>query len=849
VDPRSDPRHQIRWLRGKADLVLERLPELPADHPAQHTRKEVVRLATELSERARLPITIGLVGEFSVGKSELFNALIGRPGLLYVSPAPATGNVTAIEVKALAPDERPGDPSVTVSFMSRREIADAARFMLGKLVQLVHSAELRYDVDALADGYNPVTDGFETLEKVARPWWQGDGQVALQLHTWELFRLRDALAVGDELLDEDKPSWPIPVDPDQLRAAIRIGNAREVPRTFPGLASGRPVRRGSALTAISLQQTFPLIRRVTFEVGIDPGLWDLGGMRESNGLVFLDFPGLNASGGTRDEFLCREELKTLTSFVEVLAAPHAEGEMAAIFATILEGRRRSTKYLGESVLLAANMFDQIRDIPEVPDAITLQELRGESELIDSLIRILGELSHEDWSRVAFTSAVPGVRDARWARVAAALQAGGQTHLAAAIRGYLADGGIERLRGLIATQVSTKALRIEADELMALRDVLLDELTRLHDLLRPLPVGAAGDEAQRRLADLVVALSSTATELRTGAALFRDPRAIMVNNADSLTGGQVDLLKRITQAATLTVYGSRSWADEWRKLFEAVQPELGSIPLRQQPADGEAERTARRPAERRSGPELYDDDDDDDQSEPDDPIPLSTEDFRTLFVASSAELRGTARKLANDVLTEWIAGYDRTVAPVRRELRDPEVQRLLASRLAVLDPRDGGARRLRRINRIVELDWVPRLFRRTLEQTEDAAAGANTFPLALNKALWWSALFKPAEEEDTGLDVRRHHSAVQRLRYDLAEGLAFPVQNAIATAFGHLAVELDNEFQKLIGRIPIQADLLAFDDAEVIGDQAEHGIAAVLSELIDELTGDGRMTSGTESHDD
>jgi hypothetical protein len=70
VDPRSNLHRTLRWLRGAAERMLDRLPDLPADHPAQRTRKEVVRLATELCERAGMPITIGLVGEFSVGKSE-----------------------------------------------------------------------------------------------------------------------------------------------------------------------------------------------------------------------------------------------------------------------------------------------------------------------------------------------------------------------------------------------------------------------------------------------------------------------------------------------------------------------------------------------------------------------------------------------------------------------------------------------------------------------------------------------------------------------------------------------------------------------------------------------------------
>src|SRR5262249_3115452 len=198
----------------------------------------------------------------------------------------------------------------------------------------------------------------------------------------------------------------------------------------------------------------------------------------------------------RDEYLCREELKTLTSFVEVLAAGRPEVKTAAIFATILEGSRRSRRYLADSVLLAANMFDQISQVPVVRGEITLEDLRQEPELIDSLLRILGELAQDDWSRMALTCGVSAGRDARWGPVAAALAAGGQPGAAAAIRGYLADGGIERLRAMIADQIATRALPTMLDELMTLRDELIGELASLRNLLRPVSAGAAGRGAPR-----------------------------------------------------------------------------------------------------------------------------------------------------------------------------------------------------------------------------------------------------------------------------------------------------------------------------------------------------------------
>ena len=151
---------ELARLRAFAAEARERLGHLPqlANPAAQAESEQAMKLADELYERTAEPISIGLVGEYSVGKSRLLNALVDLPGLLPVSSAPTTGNITALRIRAVRPGEQPGPLTAAVSYMSRPELSSVARFMLGELRSVVNHDRLQYDVTSL-QRYDPVTDG------------------------------------------------------------------------------------------------------------------------------------------------------------------------------------------------------------------------------------------------------------------------------------------------------------------------------------------------------------------------------------------------------------------------------------------------------------------------------------------------------------------------------------------------------------------------------------------------------------------------------------------------------------------------------------------------------------------
>ena len=86
---------KIRSLKAYAQAVLAAVEgEPPVTDPAiERLFQEIRSAAQETVRRAGSPVKIGVVGEFSAGKSLLLGSLIGYADALPISEVATTGNV------------------------------------------------------------------------------------------------------------------------------------------------------------------------------------------------------------------------------------------------------------------------------------------------------------------------------------------------------------------------------------------------------------------------------------------------------------------------------------------------------------------------------------------------------------------------------------------------------------------------------------------------------------------------------------------------------------------------------------------------------------------------------------
>jgi len=772
--PEDDPYLALQRMQAEAGQALSLLDALPrpADPATLAQLQKVYAMTTAYRDRTRAPITIGLVGEFSVGKSRLLGTLFGLPDLLPHSTEPTTGNITALRLRPADGTVKPGHRTVSVSYLSRRSVAEAARYILDELVKLVQSEQLSYDVRALHD-YNPVEDGWDTFERLARTWWH-DANLELRQYAWELLKLRDALDIGENLLDPERPGRDLPIPQDDIDEAVRIGPSRRVPDLFPERRFGRAVPHDAAITADLVQATFVLIRRVTYDVAVDPRYWDVSGFKHSNGVIFLDFPGLNALGCARDEFLCRMELRNLTSFVEVLAADRPETKVATKFEVLLEGSRLSRTRLSESVLIVANKFDKIAPVyPREP--MTLTALGRESSELDSLLRTVTQLSRQKPSRVTFTSTVPDAARMEWGAAISALHAGNEHVLADILRGYATDCGISTLRDRLSRHLRTEALPIEVAELVAMRTELRAQWRRLQRMLSPEDAGELPESDRRLLNDLLQALHRALDELEGVQRELLDPAALP---APDVKGEPASLFHRIGQEAVLSVY---RW-EQWESLIHCIDE--GRIA----PAK-ERKRTVKGlPGLPSRSTKVV--------------LPDTALDFRPAFVKSLTSLREEAQTIAIQAVEEVLAAQTGRTAEAAALLQDARTRALLLERLSLLDPEGRGEQQLETLEYIVNPSWIPQACATLLNEPAENTDSA--FPLADDQLMPWHPALDGAHE----ILYRRHHSRVHLLRHEMADALAHPVRVWLATAFTVLTGWLGDQCKELRKEIPSAATLFS-----------------------------------------
>ena len=328
-----------------------------------HLRK----VAEKTVELATSSVKIGVMGEFSSGKTLLLGSLIGYADALPISENPTTGNVTAIHLK---PQENFATTQVgnfTVEYLTHDEVNECLRFMLEEANRRTIAAGLSATPQEKLKTWNDILSWCEKL-------WNSSKNLELRYLLRELVLFVRAnnsygAAMSGRRYDIDATTARDGLTLADQPMAIQTLNFEDLPPTHIRLPNA-PQRLPTKL----LQNSFPLIRRVNIEVKISKQIWDVSGSQGTSEFILLDFPGLGAANsGVRDTFLSLRELAEVQTILVLLNGKSPGSDRANKIFTMMQ-QQRPGQDLKDLILVGVGRFDQL----------PLESEGGERQL-DSLI--------------------------------------------------------------------------------------------------------------------------------------------------------------------------------------------------------------------------------------------------------------------------------------------------------------------------------------------------------------------------------------------------------------------------------------------------------------------------------
>ncbi|WP_172382598.1 dynamin family protein [Streptomyces sp. MNP-20] len=803
-----------QWAVGMLE-ALERAPAHERDEGALASRRAEFRSGVaHLLGEARDPLSIGIVGEFSAGKSLLIEALLGMPGLLSVSHVPTTGNVTAIRVDQSGDDE-PG-PTLqerSVVYCTAPETAELMAHLhrrIGELAGLEGLGER--ELDALraarpgAEGWQPLVDWCHRHGRSA----QGSKMAAVAAET---LRLHDAYEEGAPLLGRRYD-----LSDAQAKRAMSLPDAPADPGG--GWDRRDAVAPGGRIPDDVLTACVPLIRKIELRVRVPRAVWDLA---DVGALTLLDFPGLNSQmSGERDRFLSRRELRDIHTVLVLMNAQRGPVGSEQDFFDMLreptaDGReRRSDEELRESILVAGGRFDQLPvDDPaglraallDSPERLTERRLRGQPDtaMLDTIVEAAQSLlpagQHKQLILVSpmvglaalrASGALGGegaggararVREADggagqpaltglWARVADRLEADAPgSRLIRALREYAHDGGLRLLRGELTGHarehggtLKAGAVRRRATAVDRARLALITAERSAHPEVEYPP---AYQEIQRTL-----------HATRQALAALRE--VLVLERATDGARGDDALRRYLVDEAAMAV---AAWP-QWKELFAAVDRERHLVVV-PHATEGDAD-FAQHIQDELALLGLF-------TQEPaaeSDPAPGIPEGPEELLVA----FRGSHEALLALVHDRIRAAYEERLdehAGVLEDLRRGWIE------ITAEEQRRGGLAPPRR-DRLGALiattnpEWYRAELRQTVPPQPDPADVDAGFPLRLDRCFPWH----PDQPEDRD-PLERHVAHVVRMRRELVAAL-------VDLVHGHLAAH-QAEFARQAGKALAQGE--------------------------------------------
>ena len=580
--------------------------------------------AEKTVELANSPVKIGIMGEFSSGKSLLLGSLIGYADALPVSENPTTGNVTAIHIKPQDGFATTQANNYTVEYLSHEGVNECLHFMLKEANRRAASA-----------GVTPLQVAKIKTGKDISIWceevWKSSNNLELRYLVRELVLfLRAYQAYGEALCGRLYPIDGITAREGlqlaEMPMAIQSLKFEDLPAANVRLPNA-PQRLGTQL----LQTSFPLIRRVDIDVKISREIWDVTGAEE---FVLLDFPGLGAANsGTRDTFLSLRELAQVQTILVLLNGKSPGSDRANKIFTMMQ-QQRPGQDLKDLILVGVGRFDQLpleseggereldllianqsdsqplqtnavfqklkvlKTIIDGAEAFTSQKdrivllspLLGLSEFAKRSSQIkagseefLANLDYPDYLER------PKKLQQKWGDLSEALLAAdGRSQLGRQLGYFAQDGGISKLRELIQTHVANHGLKQLYEDTRRAADVIRQQQEYLKEIIAEIHEQGIPTVDTPALLELRSAIESLDRTYRNfqkdlGKEQLKDRRGIVVSDVikDELTlkilnWSQWTLLFNKIQNGTITLAEFKGAAG---KLFDRGNRVNTSIPTK------------------------------------------------------------------------------------------------------------------------------------------------------------------------------------------------------------------------------------------------------------------------------
>ncbi|BAY79453.1 hypothetical protein NIES25_59380 (plasmid) [Nostoc linckia NIES-25] len=327
------PSQQEDWVPASLDDCLRRLRE---------AAEKTVDLATS-------PVKIGVMGEFSSGKTLLLGSLIGYADALPVSENPTTGNVTALHIIPQDDFATTQLSNFTVEYLSHEGVHECLRFMLGEANKRTTAAGLPpIPVSKLNSG----KDIIDWCEEA----WNSSNNLELRYLLRELVLFLRAYQAYGQVMCSGRYQIDATTAREGLQLveqpmAIQTLKFEDLPPAHIRLPS--PPQR---LPTKLLQNSFPLIRRVDIDVKISREIWDVTGAAK---FILIDFPGLGAANsGARDTFLSLRELAEVQTILVLLNGKSPGSDRANKIFTMMQ-QQRPGQDLKDLILVGVGRFDQL----------------------------------------------------------------------------------------------------------------------------------------------------------------------------------------------------------------------------------------------------------------------------------------------------------------------------------------------------------------------------------------------------------------------------------------------------------------------------------------------------------